>query len=100
MSPEEIKQNIEKLENIIKESTEQISKLKNSHWAFDEDEKKLECVTISCNFDSWIKAKEDNVPRPFYIECNGKYSEVVDFSTSDAKEIVRYLQEKIEFLES
>lgn len=99
VNPEEIKQDIEKLEDIIKKSTAQLTELKNSHWAFGEDSRELESVVISCNYDSWVSAKENNVTYPFYIE-DDKCGEAIDLSLNDAKEIIKYLQDKIEYLES
>lgn len=101
MSPTEIEKEIKALENLIKESTDRLSEIKKEHWSFGEDSKQLSCVSISSNYDSWNRAKEESVKRPFYIEANDDYAdESIDFSIDDAREIVKYLQEKIEYLES
>lgn len=99
MNPEEIMQDIERLEEIIKKSTAQLTELKNSHWAFGEDNRELESVVISCNYDSWMSAKDNNETYSFYIE-DKKCGEAIDLSLNDAKEIIKYLQDKIEYLES
>lgn len=97
---------IKSIENRIVECEKQmvalsveLKALKSGHWAFGDDTKTLDYIEISCNHESWALVKEDNHLAPFYIESKSS-DDSVDFNVDDAKEVIIYLQEKLEYLES
>lgn len=99
MDYSEVKKDIKRLENIVEDSVDEIKKLKNKYWMFGSDELILDSISIECNYDSWVSIKENGQKYPFHIS-NEDSDDSIEFSIEQAKDIIRYLQEKIDFLES
>lgn len=108
---------IEELLNMRKEWQDTISNIdevleekKKSDWRYTQDILHLQCshyfdawLSVSCEYSDWLDTKEtiksnlSNSDAVFDFQING--DESVGISIEKAKKLVKYLQEKIEFME-
>lgn len=99
MNTKEVEREAIRLKELINKSTKELENLKERHWIFGDDTQYFDSVSISSNYGSWIATKERSKERPFHIKSNNNNTGM-GFTLRDAKDIVKYLQEKIEYLES
>lgn len=80
----------------------ELKTLKESHWSFNSDEKDFGDLTIECNLGSWQETKRNRKDgKIFYLEVrDSTYDESVEFNLEEAKMLVKYISEKITFMES
>lgn len=63
-----------------------------------DDKRVLGEIVVACNYNSWQKVKDGYGGQVFFIEDErGGY---VTFSLEDAKGLAKYLEDKIDYLES
>lgn len=100
---EEHKEKIDNLELELEFLKLECEKLEKSHWVFNHDERKLGSLVISCNTGTWLETRKNRKKdKIFYLETDSdySYSDSIEFNLEEAKMLVEYINEKIEFMES
>lgn len=99
----EVKNKIDEYEKQLTHLKSELTELKKSHWSFSGDEQRYGDLILECNKGSWKEVKYKNIKdKIFYVaEVEELHSDAcVAFGLEEAKMLVNYLNEKIEFLET